>query len=270
MKLITIENWAEFDRLVQRKHYRKWVFRGQTNYEWNLISSLERSFIDANKIRENRLTGNDTSIDKKKHEDIMIDKFMCNAHLYMNPIPDKSDTLSWLSLMQHHGAPTRLLDFTFSPYIALYFALEFGNSDASIYCVNHQALVTEDEQYFGEDRLTVHQGIMNGFEKGHDECLYAFEPNFGNHRLATQQGLFVAPNTLYRTHEDILFNYSSRKDDSNVIKIKIPASLRYSGVRRLAQMNITSMIIYPGLDGFCKSLKWTPIFGAEWQQRIGS
>jgi hypothetical protein len=57
-------------------------------------------------------------------EDILLRNFMRKYHHYSQHIPDRGNTLEWLSVMQHYGAPTRLLDFTYSVYVAAYFALE--------------------------------------------------------------------------------------------------------------------------------------------------
>ncbi|HHF2932011.1 TPA: FRG domain-containing protein [Vibrio alginolyticus] len=269
MEQITINSWVEYERQLTRKNYRKWVFRGQSNDDWILQSSLSRAFEESQNIRDTgRRTVGKPSINRREHEKVMIDRFKCNAHLFLDHLPHDKDDLSWLAVMQHHGAPTRLLDFTFSPYIALYFALESGDGDAAVYCINQSALSEADDEYFGDHKLDVHSRVMDGEESNDDPCLYAFEPKFSNQRLLSQQGLFVATNNLTHTHENTLSEYNCSKGD--IVKFRIPARLRYSGIRLLHRMNIISTNIYPGLDGFCQSLKRQPVFGLEWQGRLGN
>ena len=267
MKTITIKSWAEFDRILSKKNYRKWIFRGQSDASWNLESSLHRAFEEAQAIHE--ISNNKKkSLNKEEHEKVMIDRFKCSAHLYLHSLPKDDDILSWLSLMQHHGAPTRLLDFTFSYYIALFFALEFGENDAVVYCINHQAIKNDDDDQFGKKRQEMYANILNDHNDSDDPFLRAFEPTFSNQRLLSQQGLFVAINNHEYTHETLLTAYDLEDDD--VQKFIIPKNLRYSGLRKLNQMNINSTNIYPGLDGFCKSLRRQPIFGLEFQRRVGN
>ena len=85
-----------------------WAFRGQANERWGLEHSLERMYTQylASEV---------------KVEEFVIAEFMRRAHHY-TPIPPADDMGEWLALIRHHGAPTRLLDWTRSPYIAAYFA----------------------------------------------------------------------------------------------------------------------------------------------------
>ncbi|MUK48274.1 FRG domain-containing protein [Aliivibrio fischeri] len=266
IKEIRIESWKDFKNLLDHRNFRQWIYRGQSDSRWNLESSLYRSITESKKIRGAAGKGT-LDINKKRDEEIMLSRFKSSAHLYLSHLPKQNDTFSWLALMQHHGAPTRLLDFSFSAYIALYFALEAGGEDAAVYCVNHNALKQLDEEHFGESRKLVYQRALNQFNNEDQVCLFAFEPEFSNHRLMAQQGLFVASNSIEFTHEQALSEYELKGNE--VFKIIIPKELRYEGVRMLHQMNITSGTIYPGLDGFCRSLYQLPIFDSKLQGRVG-
>lgn len=74
-------------------------------------------------------------------EEVLLADFKRGAHLHSVGHVDDDDRLGWLALMQHHGTPTRLLDWTISPYVALYFAVEppFGQA-ACVWAIDLQML----------------------------------------------------------------------------------------------------------------------------------
>lgn len=266
IKVVRIKSWDDFRTRIRRKSYRKWIYRGQSNAEWQLQSSLYRSIYQARFIRDMAgIPG--SSINHRLNEENMLERFKSCAHLHLSHLPRSRDSLSWLALMQHHGAPTRLLDFSFSPYIALYFALESGSDDSAIYMLNHDAIRKDDDLHFGDSRKEIYERVMYGDDYKDEICLFAFEPEFANQRLIAQQGLFVATNHVDYSHEDALKEYNLRSLDA--CKIIIPKQLRYEGIRMLHQMNISSATIYPGLDGFCRSLYQLPVFDSRLQRRVG-
>jgi hypothetical protein len=95
-----------------------WVFRGHKSSEYSLEPSVEREACG-------------TRLEWKALEGKMLKEFQTKAplHILSAPLPVSEDKLSWLALMQHYGIPTRLLDFTYSPYVALYFALRYSVID---------------------------------------------------------------------------------------------------------------------------------------------
>ena len=121
VKEIRIESWAKFDTIVKRRSFRRWIYRGQIDSSWELEGSLFRSFKSSQVIHKNS-KGKEKILNRYEHERVMIERFKANAHLYISHLPKEEDDFSWLALMQHYGAPSRLLDFSFSPYIAAYFA----------------------------------------------------------------------------------------------------------------------------------------------------
>jgi hypothetical protein len=90
-----------------------WLYRGQRGADWSLQTSLERC--DRQGIPAARRVSVELELSRE---------FRRAYHQYALHVPRPESVLEWSSVMQHHGAPTRLLDFTYSIYVAAYFALE--------------------------------------------------------------------------------------------------------------------------------------------------
>lgn len=189
-----------------------------------------------------------------------------------------------LSLAQHHGLPTRLFDWTYSPYVALHFATvdlhEYAH-DAVIWVVNfqktherlpavlRQLLRDEGAQVFTIELLNnlpsmeVHEVTEEGsfrevietlaaFDKlgRAEEFLLFFEPPSIDERIVNQYALFsVMPNSR-RSFDDWL-----RKHPDLYRSIVIPAALKWECRDKLDQSNITERVLMPGLDGLSQWLK---------------
>ncbi|HEU0053097.1 MAG TPA: FRG domain-containing protein, partial [Longimicrobium sp.] len=128
-----IESWEELKQIFDSGILRSWAFRGQPNAAWGLETSLARYF---------RKTGVTDPGIRMKQEERILRIFRRKAHLQLQHIPDERDAFEWLALMQHHGAPTRLLDFTWSPYVAAFYALATPTEaeEAAIWAVYPPAL----------------------------------------------------------------------------------------------------------------------------------
>lgn len=250
MKEETVNNLQDFKEYVSEHKYHQWIYRGQHKYEYNLESSLFRTFARNEKIRS---AGKMRQINliRENYEKEMIESFHRSSHLFLSSVPDKSAKFDWLSIMQHYGAPTRLLDFSFSPYIALYFALSGAEEDAAVYCINYSKIKDIDKSYFNDIEKKYFE-IMKSQRKISETLLVPFEPKYSNERLLAQQGVFLVPNTLNYSHHDILENY---ENDSFYIKIKLSMSLFASLTKELLKMNIKASTMYPGFEGFCKSFE---------------
>src|SRR5712692_5755291 len=113
---ILVRTWSQFAERVTSKNLAgdKWYFRGGLP-DWSLETSIERAFKDWNLPLR----------DAARTELLLLRDFKRAYRLSAdNQPPQTDDTLGWLALMQHHGAPTRLLDWTYSPFVAAYFAME--------------------------------------------------------------------------------------------------------------------------------------------------
>ncbi len=251
---IIIESWDSFLSTVLSKRYRYWAFRGHSDARWSLPSTLARRFLNAN-------------IDPRawaSQELRNLHIFKRKAHLFLDHIPDERDSLNWLAMMQHHGAPTRLLDFTWSAYVAAFFALESADKDnyAAIWAVNHAALYKRLELRTGGRRKIIEPGkvrprITGNYEKYFVLNKYSFvvwdSPFVMNQRLIAQSGSFLVPSTLAEPVEDILSGYPNPKDV--LVKFILETGkFRETAMSELYNMNITYYTLFPGLDGLARSM----------------
>jgi hypothetical protein len=120
----------------------EWVFRGLQDSTYKLHTTIERA-------AESKL------MSWSALECLVESEFRSRARMYLEgpSIPGDEDDLAWLALMQHHGAPTRLLDFTYSPYVALYFAVRHidrptGRSHVRVWAIDAQAVNAQFRRVF--------------------------------------------------------------------------------------------------------------------------
>ena len=199
--------------------------------------------------------------------------------------------------MQHYGSPTRMVDFTFSPYVALFMAVDNSDSiNSAIWCLNKNVcrnpFFLEFHEKTGEnslgtdalDRIIYEKAnkALNGYKEDNFLKVFLVRPKRINDRLNRQQGLFAIPNDISKPFEEhiysllgetapqqISFNdliaYSNTfqgkhgQEDIALMKIKIPQKLRYDISKSLEQMNINAETMFPGLAGLAKSMA-TPRF----------
>lgn len=130
-------SWAECVSLLLSSGGDDALYRGQRQFEWELQSSLERALLnwsEQNDQRRHELmmsmsTDSDTGKWANGIELELMQHFRQRAmHFDIPALPETADTLGWWELMQHHGAPTRLMDWTASPFVAIWFALD-GHQD---------------------------------------------------------------------------------------------------------------------------------------------
>nr|WP_314860780.1 FRG domain-containing protein [uncultured Undibacterium sp.] len=234
---------------------RGWVFRGHKSDKYILESSLERycNFCEYSSYAQ--------SI-----EDTMISDFKSRAHLYLSRdiIPDTK--LGWLSLMQHHGCPTRLIDFTTLPYVALFFAQDgfdsSAGSDMCIWAISNKFLETESFNYLSEKAglnvnyktfaLNKDRFFDEIFDRGGHPIIISIEPKITNLRLESQSGLFL----LSGSYDKKFNNYfvPTEEKSTHARKIVISSRIVNDVIRLLMDTGINNRRIYPGIDGVGKDI----------------
>ena len=253
MKEIFVHTFDEYRSIVTKYNYHDWIFRGQNNSEYKLESSLYRTIKRNEEIRS-KSKSRIIHLKRENYEKEMLELFQCSSHLFLDKVPDKKEIFDWLSIMQHYGAPTRLLDFSFSPYMALYFAISGASSDAAVFCVNYK-LLSEIDESSDNNVSEKYKKIMRQEKSIENTILVPFEPKFKNERLFVQQGVFLVPNTLNFSHQDILSEYDTDDNDEINLKIIIKQECFVEMTTELQRMNIKASSVYPGFEGFCKSFE---------------
>jgi len=254
MNEIRISSWSELqDRLFedswnqQLSRFRsQFAFRGLSDAGYRLETTLTR------------LGGNFAKLERH-----LLRNFKKYAH--RNGV--KPDSVwHWLSVAQHYGLPTRLLDWTHSPFFAMHFGtanLQHFDKDVAIWEVNyvkaHELLPEKLISQLGKEGANVFTvemlsealkslGELQSLSQ--DDFVMFFEPPSIDERIVNQFALFsvmsdsgLALDQWLRSH-----HYLFRK-------IIIPAELKWEIRDKLDQANITERVLFPGLDGLSRWLK---------------
>jgi FRG domain len=196
----------------------------------------------------------------------IIREFRRAYHQFSPRVPDRGATVEWLALMQHHGAPTRLLDFTYSVYVAAYFAVEEADEDCVVWAVNGPWALQRAAEILKRAGKKNTESMFKPFMDDDEklaESLFMTKPYVSvawpmnsfrlNERLRVQQGVFMIQGDIARPFSDNLKALSPRST-GNIARIVIPGSLRRQALRNLWSMDISRAALFPGLDGFAKSL----------------
>ena len=257
---IRINDWNDFNQHFNdyEVKYSKidWLFRGQSNENWKLESSIYRIIGKIVKSEE----------EARGYEAGSIKKFFSEYLLYQNENDTQASVLSesaahnpyfrHLVYMQHHASPTRLLDWTESPYIALYFAvIDNLEDDGALFLVKTEIMQTTKCDILGE---------CAQYHVPYIEC---FSDWVKTRRVAIQQGWFTISNRILFEHGKILDNSKNTTEDFS--KIIISKDFKREALYRLHLMNISAKTLFPGLDGLGAWTKEKMITGCRAHFPIG-
>jgi hypothetical protein len=170
----------------------------------------------------------------------------------------------WLSVAQHHGLPTRLVDWTFSPLVALHFATEDPaeyERDGVVWCVDFvranqllpdrlRAILDEEGcDTFTADMLGAFSSLREFDALAREPFLLFIEPPALDARILNQAALFSLMPGAAASLPDWL------RDHPDLARaIVVPAELKWEVRDKLDQANINERTLFPGLDGLSRSL----------------
>lgn len=233
-----VYSWNEYKQWVSNivKNNASCFCRGQVDPTWKLQTSFHRL---------------------AKHNNISIIQYLdnilpdvqyhigavCNEYIDLTKAIELG---SFLALVQHYGFPTPLLDWTFSPYIAAYFAYRevndsiLQNENVKIYVFDHNSWSQTFKQIHDLRETVQYVSIIRPYAKH-------------NQRIIPQQSIFTVTNI------DDMEQYIMARE------IEVKKQFLYTALlsvkeksivmKELNLMGINEMTMFPSIDGICRALK---------------
>lgn len=225
-------SWDDFKSSISLRSKFSFLFRGQSE-PWSLCTSFHRR----GRYRMSEFTNKDV---KQLHQRLSA----ITRHFFDLTVPDQNG--AFFNLLQHHGYPTPLLDWSYSPYVAAFFAFRDrpigyeGDEVVRIYVFNNQEWQQRYSQIRNLDPPFPHLSVMEFIA-------------IDNPRLVPQQ----AATTVTKLHD--IEAYILEKETETGVRfleaIDIPANEREVAMRDLRFMGITAGSMFPGVDGVCEELR---------------
>ncbi len=258
MEEIRIRNWNELNDAVFRGSWSRlygrfrgpYVFRGMSDASSTLGTSLVRlggayEQVEGSLVRNFRKYGHRSAVSRESF-------------------------WHWLVVAQHHGLPTRLLDWTYSPHIAAHFATEQLQNftvDGVVWCVDmagvhkflppelRHFLESEHADVFTTEMLDAFAGSLSDFDERLEDLkepiALFLEPPSIDERIVNQ----LAVLSLMSSPTASLDDWLEEAAPHLARKVIIPASAKLEIRDKLDMININERMIYPGLDGLSRWLR---------------
>lgn len=231
--LLGVPEWHANDLFAYKEWIEKMshpphvpIFRGQRRY-WPLLP---------------RVAGDvprDTILTNEKR---LLDQFKKKAPPCLQIAP--TNDLDWLVVAQHHGLPTRLLDWTYNPFVALWFALEKSEKEES-----------QPEVWMLSTNKDEHVPSLKDARPFSGNRTKVFKPSFPIPRLIAQMGCFTLFKYIEKSHEGFVpleKNVALRK---RLTRVRIVNDSRDKILRELSGMGYTRDRLYPDINEVAKQVK---------------
>lgn len=243
---MTVLSWSDYKRWIGDlvKGKQSFYCRGHSNEYWRLQTAFHRE-------------ASLNIITLPQYLDLIIPE----VHYHISAVRDEIIDLrneqefgAFLALIQHHGFPTPLLDWTLSPYIAAYFAFrevkdQFPESEnVKIYIFDYLVWTETFQQPLDLRNMEIkYVSVLRPYAK----C---------NPRIIPQQGVFTVTNV--NDMEEYIVSREAESKKSFLYTALLSVKEKPSVLRELNLMGINEMTMFPSIEGICRALK-TQFFSAE-------
>jgi hypothetical protein len=227
------EEITTFDAFVEAFGHRYLaddrVYRGVSNVDYQIVPSLGRlDQYDEDLIDD--------------YETRTLEEFKRRAVPYITEVP--TNEWEWLFLAQHHGLPTRLLDWTSNALVALYFATaSHADKVCAIYCGDFKRIYLGGKAVHGDaGRLTVNPDVTSPFTVAD---VYSVSPPHKHQRYINQSGLFTIQNDPCKPIPE----------SQLPVKYIIPSSCKQRFQQILSAFGITRLFLFPSVDNLVRDIR---------------
>ena len=233
---LLVSTWEEFKRHVIPLEQYRFIYRGQTN-TWRLRSPLHR-------------TGRGDMRNFFLQDIPVLHRSLSARTKHVFDLTDPLQNAAFLNMVQHHGYPTPLLDWTYSPFVAAYLAC-------------HRVRKADAQNANEDQKVRIFIFDAREWRSGFKQILSVavrwqhfslVEPiSIQNERLIPQQAL-----SSFTTVDDIESYIAAKEADVQkqfLQVIDLPLSERDLVIRELTLMGVTAGSLFPGLDGTCEELR---------------
>jgi hypothetical protein len=231
MNVIRIDSFERYHREVMAPFSPGALFRGVSQVGYELVPSVGRY------LPQYERSGHSLK-HLLDHERFALEILEKEAVLHLGrPVHHPWELIA---LAQHHGLPTRLLDWTHNPLVALFFAVSSDtNDDAAVYAL--EAGVVLD--VMDADELNMHPLELGAVRQ--------LIPPHSAPRIVAQASVFTV-------HNEPTVPWSA----AELKKFVIPKELRLQLRATLYKYGVTSKSLFPGLDGLCRTIRFLKFGGA--------
>lgn len=233
----SLSEYIDYINNLEHQHIAQWLYRGHSDEAYCLVPSLYR-------IEKEKMFA-----DYDNKENYLMEQFKIEARPFLTFEPKNED--EWLAIAQHHGLPTRLLDWSMNPLIALYFAVKDHdnkkNANVWLFGIFSTNNCWEESNWI--DRKVHIHDIAN------QNRIILFPP-YIDKRIINQSGCFTKHyleknNSVKPLNEMDKYTVFGKFD-----KVTIKKDSKKKILNELYYFGIHEGLVYPGLDGIAKRLKF--------------